>query len=71
LPYGANVLPEPKIMLVPTLRSNLAQGSDEDRFIGTGKSVSQFKGIDAKEKLVLTQPGSKSGIPLILFGFLW
>jgi predicted AAA+ superfamily ATPase len=118
LPYGANVLPEPKIMLVPTLRSNLAQGSDEDRLIGAireeffihhisganltvnylkslrgqklpdyvlffqnrkliieiggaGKSVSQFKGIDTKEKLVLTQPGSKSGVPLILFGFLW
>ncbi|MCX6250812.1 MAG: AAA family ATPase [Bacteroidetes bacterium] len=118
LPYGANVLPEPKIMLVPTLRSNLAQGSDEDRLTGAireeffihhisgcgltvnylkslrgqklpdyvlffqnrkiiieiggaGKSASQFKGIKGKEKLVLTQPGSKTGIPLILFGFLW
>jgi len=118
LPYGANVLPEPKIILVPTLRSNLAQGSDEDRLTGAfreeffihhisganltvnylkslrgqklpdyvlffqnrkliieiggaGKSVSQFKGIDEREKLVLTQPGAKTGIPLILFGFLW
>lgn len=118
LPYGANVLPEPKIMLAPTLRPNLAQGSDEDRLTGAireeffihhvagadltvnylksmrgqklpdyvlflknrkviveiggaGKTTSQFKGIDEKEKLILTQPGAKSGIPLILFGFLW
>lgn len=118
LPYGANVLPEPKIMLSPTLRANLSRGSDEDRLTGAireeffihhitganltvnylkskrglklpdyvlflenrkliieiggaGKSTSQFKGIDGKEKLVLTQPGSKNGIPLILFGFLW
>ncbi|MEI6899774.1 MAG: AAA family ATPase [Bacteroidota bacterium] len=118
LPYGANVLPEPKIMMVPTLRSNLAQGNDEDRLTGAmreeffihhitganltvnylkslrgqklpdyvlffqnrkmiieiggaGKRVSQFKGIDEKEKYVLTQPASKNGIPLILFGFLW
>jgi predicted AAA+ superfamily ATPase len=118
LPYGANVLPEPKIMLTLTLRGNLAQGSDEDRLTGAmreeffihhisgagltvnylkslrgqklpdyvlfiknrkliieiggvGKSTSQFKGIEGKEKLVLTQPGSKTGIPLILFGFLW
>lgn len=118
LPYGANVLPEPKIMLAPTLRTNLAHGSDDDRLTGAireeffihhvaganltvnylksmrgqklpdyvlfiknrkvivevggaGKSSSQFKGIDEKEKLILTQPGSKSGIPLILFGFLW
>ena len=118
LPYGANVLPEPKIMMVPTLRSNLAQGADEDRLTGAmreeffihhitganlnvnylkslrgqklpdyvlffqnrkmiieiggaGKRVSQFKGIDEKEKYLLTQPASKNGIPLILFGFLW
>lgn len=118
LPYGANVLPEPKIMLAPTLRANLAQGSDIDRLTGAireeffihhvvsadltvnylksmrgqklpdyvlflkdrkviveiggaGKTSSQFKGIDEKEKLILTQPGAKLGIPLILFGFLW
>jgi uncharacterized protein len=118
LPYGANVLPEPKIMMVPTLRSNLAQGGDENMLAGAmreeffihhitganltvnylkslrgeklpdyvlffqnrkmiieiggaGKSVSQFKGIEEKEKYVLTQPASKNGIPLILFGFLW
>jgi predicted AAA+ superfamily ATPase len=118
LPYGANVLPEPKILLTPTLRANLAQGSDEDRLTGAmreeffihhiegtgltinylkslrgqklpdyvlffknrkliieiggaGKGASQFKGIESKEKLILTQPGSKNGIPLILFGFLW
>jgi len=118
LPYGANVLPEPKILLAPTLRVNLAQGSDEDRLTGAmreeffihhisgaeltinylkslrgqklpdyvlffqdrkvvieiggvGKNISQFKGIEGKEKLVLTQPASKNGIPLILFGFLW
>ncbi len=118
LPYGANVLPEPKIMLAPTLRVNLAQGSDDDRLTGAireeffihhltganltvnylksmrgqklpdyvlflkdrkviveiggaGKTSSQFKGIDEKEKLILTQPGTKSGIPLILFGFIW
>ncbi|NQV01563.1 MAG: hypothetical protein HQ542_02875 [Bacteroidia bacterium] len=34
LPYGANVMPEPKILLVPTLRVNLAQGVDENRLIG-------------------------------------
>lgn len=34
LPYGANVMPEPKILLVPTLRANLAQGVDENRLIG-------------------------------------
>lgn len=118
LPYGANVTPEPKIMLVPALRMNLAQGIDDDRhtgaireefFIhhisgagltvnylksmrgqklpdymlffkdqkliieigGAGKGASQFKGIAGKEKLILTQPGSPTGIPLILFGFLW
>jgi len=118
LPYGANVLPEPKIMLAPALRANLAQGSDDDRLTGamreeffihhvagadltvnylksmrgrklpdyvlflkdskviveiggTSKTASQFKGIDEKEKLILSQPGSKSGVPLILFGFLW
>lgn|GEM_PF-1311473 len=116
--HGANVLPEPKIMLAPTVRANLAQGSDEDRLTGAireeffihhvagadltvnylksmrgqklpdyvlflkdrkviveiggaGKTSSQFKGIDGKEKLILTQPGTKSGIPLILFGFIW
>lgn len=118
LPYGANVLPEPKIMLAPTLRPVLALGSDDDRLTGAmreeffihhvtgadltvnylksirgqklpdyvlflknrkliveiggaGKTSSQFKGIDEKEKLILTQPGTKSGMPLILFGFLW
>ena len=118
LPYGANVLPEPKIILTPTLRFNLAQGSDNDRLTGAireeffihhvtganltvnylksmrgqklpdyvlflkdqkliveiggaGKTSSQFKGIDTKEKLILTQPASKSSVPLILFGFLW
>ena len=34
LPYGANVLPEPKILFAPALRVNLAQGSDHDRLIG-------------------------------------
>ena len=34
LPYGANVLPEPKILFAPALRVNLAQGSDQDRLIG-------------------------------------
>jgi len=38
---------------------------------GAGKGASQFKGIEGKEKLVLNQPGSPNGIPLILFGFLW
>ncbi|HOW24262.1 MAG TPA: AAA family ATPase [Bacteroidales bacterium] len=118
LPHGTNVMPEPKIMLVPVLRSSLAQGIDEDRLIGAmreeffihhvtgagftvnylkskrgqklpdyvlyihdqkliieiggaGKGTSQFKGVVEKEKLVLTQPGFKKGIPLILFGFLW
>mgnify|MGYP001193160318 FL=1 len=118
LPYGANVTPEPKIMLVPALRMNLAQGVDDDRLTGAmreeffihhilgagltvnylksmrgqklpdymlffkdqkliieiggaGKGASQFKGIEGKEKLILTQPGSPNGIPLILFGFLW
>jgi predicted AAA+ superfamily ATPase len=118
LPYGANVLPEPKILFAPSLRANLAQGADEDRlkgaireeffihhvtganltvnylkslrgqklpdyilfhkggkFIfeigGAGKKSSQFKGMDMKEKHILTQPGSPNGIPLILFGFLW
>ncbi len=118
LPYGANILPEPKILLAPTLRPVLAQGSDNDRLTGAlreeffihhvtganltvnylksmrgrklpdyvlflksrkliveiggaGKTASQFKGVEEKEKLILTQPGSKSGIPLILFGFLW
>jgi hypothetical protein len=118
LPYGANVLPEPKILLAPTLRVNLAQGMDQDRLTGSareeffihhitgagfsvnylkslrgqklpdyvlyhqerkliieiggaGKGASQFKGIDAREKLILTQPGSPGRIPLILLGFLW
>ena len=118
LPYGANVLPEPKILMAPALRENLAHGSDEDRMTGAlreeffihhisgtgyavnylksmrgqklpdyvlfinnrklvieiggaGKSTSQFKGLAGKEKLILSQPGSKNGIPLILFGFLW
>ncbi len=118
LPHGANVMPEPKIMLVPVLRSSLAQGIDEDRLVGAlreeffihhvtgagftvnylkskrgeklpdyvlyihnqkliieiggaGKSTSQFKGVEGSEKLVLTQPALKKGIPLILFGFLW
>ncbi|NTV83157.1 MAG: ATP-binding protein [Bacteroidales bacterium] len=118
LPYGANVTPEPKIMLAPALRANLAQGVDEDRLTGAmreeffihhitgagltvnylksmrgqklpdymlffknqkliieiggaGKGASQFKGIEGKEKLILNQPGSPNGIPLILFGFLW
>lgn len=118
LPYGSNVLPEPKILFAPALRVNLAQGSDQDRLIGTireeffihhltgagfivnylksmrgvklpdyivfhgerkiifeiggaGKGPSQFKGIDVKEKYILTQPGSSRGIPLILTGFLW
>ncbi|MEI7501632.1 MAG: AAA family ATPase [Bacteroidota bacterium] len=118
LPYGANVLPEPKILFAPALRANLAQGIDDDRlkgaireefFIhhvtganltvnylkslrgqklpdyilfhkgaklifeigGTGKKSSQFKGMDMKEKHILTQPGSTNGIPLILFGFLY
>jgi uncharacterized protein len=117
-PYGANVLPEPKILLTPTLRFNLAHGSDNDRLTGAireeffihhitganltvnylksmrgqklpdyvlflkdkklvveiggaGKTSSQFKGIDTKEKLILTQPALKTGLPLILFGFLW
>jgi len=112
LPYGANVLPEPKILLTPTLRQNLAHGSDEDRlkgalreefFIhhvcganltvnylksmrgqklpdnvlflndrklfveigGAGKTSSQFKGMDTKEKLILTQPAAKNGVPMI------
>ena len=34
LPYGTNVLPEPKILFAPALRVNLAQGSDQDRLIG-------------------------------------
>jgi predicted AAA+ superfamily ATPase len=34
LPYGANVLPEPKILFAPALRVNLAQGSDRDTMIG-------------------------------------
>ncbi|MBM3405318.1 MAG: ATP-binding protein [Bacteroidetes bacterium] len=118
LPYGANVTQEPKILLAPTLRSNLAHGIHKDQLTGAmreeffihhitgagitlnylknrrgeklpdyvlfhqnrkliieiggaGKNTSQFKGIEGKEKLVLTQPGSKTGIPLILFGFLW
>lgn len=118
LPYGANVLPEPKILMAPTLRANMAYGSDADRLTGAlreeffihhvsgadltvnylksmrgqklpdyvlflkdrkliveiggaGKTSSQFKGIDLKEKLILTQPGSKTGVPLLLFGFLW
>jgi predicted AAA+ superfamily ATPase len=118
LPYGTNVMPEPKIMLVPTLRINLAQGIDEDRLIGAmreeffihhitgagymvnylksmrgqklpdyvlyyqnqrliieiggaGKGTSQFKGIESKGKLVVSQPASRNGLPLILFGFLW
>jgi hypothetical protein len=118
LHYGANVLPEPKILFAPALRANLAQGIDEDRlkgaireeffihhvmgakltvnylkslrgqklpdyilfykgarFIfeigGASKKSSQFKGLDMKEKHILTQPGSSNGIPLILSGFLW
>ena len=38
---------------------------------GAGKKSSQFKGLDMKEKHILTQPGSSKGIPLILSGFLW
>lgn len=34
LPYGANVLPEPKILFAPALRANLTQGSDQERLIG-------------------------------------
>ncbi len=34
LPYGANVLPEPKILFAPALRATLSQGSDQDRLIG-------------------------------------
>lgn len=34
LPYGANVLPEPKILFTPSLRVNLAQGMDSDRLTG-------------------------------------
>ena len=34
LPFGTNVTPEPKILLAPALRINLAQGSDHDRLIG-------------------------------------
>jgi len=118
LPYGANVLPEPKILLVPTLRVNLAQGIDQDRLTGAireeffihhvtganltvnylkslrgqklpdyivfygdrklifeiggaGKGTSQFKGVEIKEKYILSQPASPRSIPLILFGFLW
>jgi predicted AAA+ superfamily ATPase len=118
LPYGANVMPEPKILLTLTIRANLAEGVDEDRLKGTlreeffvhhvagaglelnylkgargqkladyvvfykarklifeiggaGKGASQFKGISAKEKFILSQPGSARGIPLILLGFLW
>lgn len=118
LPYGANVMPEPKILLVPTLRVNLAQGIDHDRLTGaireeffihhvkganltvnylkslrgqklpdyilfhgdrklifeiggSGKGTSQFKGVEIKEKYILSQPASSRSIPLILFGFLW
>ena len=118
LPYGASVMPEPKILLAPSLRINLAQGSDRNMFTGSireeffihhiaeagytvnylksargeklpayivflgerriifeigngGKGASQFKGIVEKEKYMLNQPGSSSGIPLILTGFLW
>ena len=34
LPYGANVLPEPKILFTPALRANLAQGMDPERLTG-------------------------------------
>ena len=34
LPYGANVLPEPKILFAPALRATLSQGSDQDRLTG-------------------------------------
>jgi uncharacterized protein len=118
LPYGANVLPEPKIILVPTIRVNMAQGIDQDRLTGAireeffihhvnganltvnylkslrgqklpdyilfhgdrklifeiggaGKGTSQFKGVEIKEKYILSQPASSRSIPLILFGFLW
>lgn len=118
LPYGATVLPEPKLLLAPTLRPALAQGIDEDRLTGAileeffihhisganlnvnylksmrgqklpdyilftekqkyvieiggaGKSAAQFKGVHVREKIVLSQPGSKNNLPLILFGFLW
>ncbi len=118
LPYGANVLPEPKILFTPVLRNILAQGIDADRLTGTmreeffihhvlgtgltvnylkslrgqklpdyiifhgekklifeiggaGKGAAQFKGVEGREKVILTQPGVQKGIPLILFGFLW
>ena len=118
LPYGANVLPEPKILFTPVLRANLAQGMDPERLTGAireeffihhilganltvnylkslrgqklpdyvvfhegkkiifeiggaGKGASQFKGMDEREKYLLTQPGVPGGIPLILMGFLW
>jgi len=118
LPYGANILPEPKILFTPVLRDNLAQGMDPDRLTGSireeffihhilganltvnylkslrgqklpdylvfhkgkkiifeiggaGKGASQFKGIEEREKYLLTQPGAPGGIPLILMGFLW
>ena len=118
LPYGVNVLPEPKILFTPVLRANLAQGMDPDRLTGAireeffihhilganltvnylkslrgqklpdyivfhqgkkiifeiggaGKGASQFKGMEEREKYLLTQPGAPGGIPLILMGFLW
>ncbi|MEI7726635.1 MAG: hypothetical protein WCK09_16115 [Bacteroidota bacterium] len=38
---------------------------------GAGKTATQFKGMNEKEKHIVTQPASKAVIPLILFGFLW
>ncbi len=38
---------------------------------GAGKGAAQFKGVEEREKYLLTQPGVPERIPLILMGFLW
>lgn len=38
---------------------------------GAGKTARQFKGTQISEKIILNQPGTGIGIPLLLTGFLW